>query len=88
VDEETCRLTLMPEDWCDITRDGIKFHKLFYSCDRAAREQWFENARRDGSYKLKASYDPRDAHAIYVWSEGESRPDKASTCLNKLTLLI
>ena len=77
VDEETCRLTLMPEDWCDITRDGIKFHKLFYSCDRAVREQWFENARRDGSYKLKVSYDPRDAHAIYVWSKGESRPDKA-----------
>ena len=77
VDEETCRLTLMPEDWCDITRDGIKFHKLFYSCDKAVREQWFENARRDGSYKLKVSYDPRDAHAIYVWSEGESRPDKA-----------
>jgi hypothetical protein len=77
VDEETCRLTLMPEDWCDITREGIKFHKLFYSCDRAVREQWFENARRDGSYKLKVSYDPRDAHAIYVWNEGESRPVKA-----------
>lgn len=77
VDEETCRLTLMPEDWCDITRDGIKFHKLFYSCERAVREQWFENARRDGSYKLRVSYDPRDAHAIYVWSEGGNKPDKA-----------
>ena len=76
-DEETCRLALMPEDTCDITRDGIKFHKLFYSCDRAAREQWFENARRDGSYKLRVSYDPRDAHAIYVWSDGENKPDKA-----------
>ena len=77
MDEETCRLTLMPEDWCDITREGIKFHKLYYSCDRAAREQWFENARRDGTYKLRVSYDPRDVHAIYVWSEGESWPDKA-----------
>ena len=76
-DEETCRLALMPEDTCDITRDGIKFHKLYYSCNRAVREQWFENARRDGSYKLRVSYDPRDAHAIYVWSDGESRPDKA-----------
>ena len=77
VDEETSRLTLMPEDWCDVTREGIRFHKLFYSCDRAVREQWFENARRDGTYKLRVSYDPRDVHAIYVWSEGESRPDKA-----------
>ena len=77
VDEETCRLALMPEDTCDITRDGIKFHKLFYSCDRAVREQWFENARRDGSYKLKVSYDPRDVHAIYVWSDGEHKPDRA-----------
>jgi len=77
VDEETCRLALMPEDTCDITREGIKFHKLFYSCDRAVQEQWFENARRDGSYKLKVSYDPRDVHAIYVWSDGEPKPDKA-----------
>ena len=76
-DEETCRLALMPEDTCDITRDGIKFHKLFYSCERAVREQWFENARRDGSYKLRVSYDPRDAHAIFVWSDGENKPDKA-----------
>ncbi|MBR4577590.1 MAG: transposase [Clostridia bacterium] len=76
-DEETCRLALMPEDTCDITREGIKFHKLFYSCDRAVREQWFENARRDGSYKLKVSYDPRDVHAIYVWSDGEHKPDRA-----------
>lgn len=77
VDEETCRFALMPEDACDITRDGIKFHKLFYSCDRAAREQWFENARRDGAYKMKVSYDPRDVHAIYVWCDGEAKPEKA-----------
>lgn len=76
-DEEVCRLVLMPEGMCDITREGIKFNKLFYSCERAVQEQWFENARRDGSYKLKVSYDPRDVHAIYVWANGESRPEKA-----------
>ena len=77
-DEENCRLALMPEDTCDITRDGIKFHKLFYSCEKAVREQWFENARRDGTYKMRVSYDPRDVHAIYVWDETGSRPVKAT----------
>lgn len=77
LDEETCRLALMPEDTCEITREGIKFQKLFYSCDKAVSEQWFENARRDGSYKLKASYDPRDVHAIYVWDDPDGRPVKA-----------
>lgn len=77
VDEETCRLTLMPEGQCEITREGIKFNKLYYTCDKAVRGQWFENARRDGPYKLRVSYDPRDVHAIYVWGDGETRPEKA-----------
>ena len=77
--EETCRLALMPEDQGSITKAGIKFHKLFYSCDEAVKEQWFENARRDGkSYTCRVSYDPRDVHAIYVWHDGGSKPVRAT----------
>ena len=77
MDEERVRLALMPEDTCDVTREGIKFHKLYYSCDEAVTGQWFEDARRDGTYKMKVSYDPRDVHAIYVWPEESSKPVKA-----------
>ena len=78
VDNETCKLALMPEDNCEITRDGIKFKKLFYSCEKAVKEQWFENARRDGTYSKKASYDPRDMHAIYVWDDPDGKPTRAT----------
>ena len=77
MDEETVKLALMPEDTCDITREGIKFNKLFYICEEAEKEQWFENARRDGTYKMKVSYDPRDVHAIYVYPESGDRPVRA-----------
>jgi len=77
MDNETCKLALMPEENCEITRDGIKFKKLYYSCDKAVKEQWFENARRDGSYSRKASYDPRDMHAIYVWDDPDGVPTRA-----------
>lgn len=77
-DEERCRYALLPEDTCDITERGIKFRKLFYSCSRAVKEQWFENARRNGAYKMKVSYDPRDMHAVYVWKDGERKPELAA----------
>ena len=77
MDDERVRLALMPEDTCDVTRDGIKFHKLYYSCKEAMTGQWFENARRDGTYKMKVSYDPRDVHAIYVWPDEGSMPVRA-----------
>lgn len=78
MDNETCKLALMPEESCEITRSGIKFKKLYYSCDKAVKEQWFENARRDGTYSRKASYDPRDMHAIYIWDDPDGKPTRAT----------
>ena len=77
-DEERCRYALLPEDTCDITERGIKFRKLFYSCSRAVKEQWFENACRNGTYKMKVSYDPRDMHAVYVWPDESEKPEYAT----------
>ncbi len=67
--EETVRLALLPEGNGETTRAGFKFNKLFYTCDEAVKEQWFEEARRGKSRKRKVSYDPRDASAIYIWNE-------------------
>lgn len=77
-DESVCRYALLPEDTCDITRRGIKYRKLYYSCDRAVKEQWFENACRNGTYKMKVSYDPRDMHAVYVWPDDVAKPELAT----------
>lgn len=78
VDESICRYALLPEDTCEITRRGIKFRKLYYTCERAAKEQWFENACRNGTYKMKVSYDPRDMHAVYVWPDESEKPEYAT----------
>lgn len=75
--EETVRLVLLPEGSGETTRYGFKFKKLFYSCEEAIKEQWFEDANRGKARRRKVSYDPRDASAIYIWNEDCSSAVKA-----------
>lgn len=67
--EEIVKLNLMPDDLATITEKGIKFKKLYYGCDSALKEQWFEKARNRGSWKVSISYDPRNMNYIYIRSE-------------------
>ena len=67
--EEKVRLALMPEGSCEIRKEGICFHNLFFTCEEAVEGQWFEDARRGHPSRRKVSYDPRDMRAIYVWDE-------------------
>ena len=64
--EETVKLCLMPTDTATVTEKGIRFKKLYYLCERAAKERWFEMARAKGSFNVEISYDPRNMSAIYV----------------------
>ncbi len=64
--EETVKLALMPTDTASVTAKGIRFKNLYYLCERAALEHWFENARAKGSWKVTISYDPRNMSKIYV----------------------
>ena len=64
--EETVKLALMPADKATITARGIKFKGLYYLCERAATEHWFETARAKGSWKVNISYDSRNMSKIYV----------------------
>ncbi len=45
---------------------GIRFEKLFYTCDLAAREQWFVKARVGKTWKITVAYDPRNLDKIYL----------------------
>lgn len=70
--EDIVKLNLMPTEKATITPKGIKFKKLYYTCEKARREQWFEKARskslaRDEKY-LDISYDPRKPDFIYLRS--------------------
>lgn len=64
--EETVKLALMPVDTASVTMKGIRFKNLYYLCERAATEHWFEKARTKGSWNVNISYDPRNMSAIYV----------------------
>jgi hypothetical protein len=71
-DEETVKLCLMPTGTATVHAKGILFKDIYYLSDRAIAEQWFENARAKGSFKVNVSYDPRNMVNIYVRIPGEN----------------
>jgi len=64
--ENTIKLCLMPSDTASVTAKGIRFKGIYYLCERAASEHWFETARAKGAWKVNISYDPRNMNTIYI----------------------
>jgi hypothetical protein len=60
-------LGLMPKDEATVTYRGIRFKGMFYGCDYAMHNQWFEKARRDGNWTISVAYDPRNVNSIYYY---------------------
>jgi hypothetical protein len=67
--EDKIKLALMPVDTATVTVKGIKYRNVYYICERAVKEYWFEKARTK-SWKVDISYDPRNMSAIYVRNSG------------------
>lgn len=80
--EDIVKLNLMPTDRATITAQGIKFKKLYYTCEKARIEQWFERARSKLLTKdeksLNISYDPRKPDFIYLRSSDGREYEKCS----------
>ncbi|MCL2123410.1 MAG: Mu transposase C-terminal domain-containing protein, partial [Desulfovibrionaceae bacterium] len=76
--EEQVRLAVMPTAKATVTAKGIRFKGLFYSCDRAIREAWFEKARSSRVWSVPISYDPRDMASLYVWDKDGKAFDACS----------
>lgn len=70
---EKVRFSLLPKDDARITEHGIRLHGMYYTCDLAVSEQWYEQARTVGVRMVTAAYDPRNAAFIYILAS----PDKA-----------
>jgi hypothetical protein len=69
--QDVLRLNLLPRKKVSVTYFGIHFEKdLYYSCDRALREQWFIRARDEGSWKIDIAYHPRRIDTIYLILDG------------------
>jgi hypothetical protein len=73
---EIIRLNLLPSAEASVTERGIYFYYaeyklgLYYTCERAASEQWFVTARMKGRWKITIAYDPRDITQIYLRPRG------------------
>lgn len=60
------RLNLLPQEEASVTRYGILFRGLRYTCDLALKEHWFVKARERGRWRIKIAYDPRKLDVIYL----------------------
>lgn len=63
---DVVRLNLLPKGQASITKRGILFDGLLYTCDLAIQENWFVNARERGRQRIVVAYDPRLTDVIYL----------------------
>jgi hypothetical protein len=64
--ENLVRFSLLPADAATVMVNGIRLHGVFYTCQKAVEERWFDRARQSGVWKVKVSYDPRNLDEIYL----------------------
>ncbi len=70
---EIVRLNLLPTGSATVTERGIRFEKMFYTCELALSEQWFVKARVGKSWKIPIAYDPRNLNTIYLRLDNSKR---------------
>ena len=63
VDRDVFRLNILPRGKASISRAGIRFEGLYYSSDKAIKEQWFIKNRIRSTPIV---YDPRNMNNIYI----------------------
>ncbi len=59
------RFHLLPHGQTRVTEKGVQFNGLFFTCERAVREKWFEAARKYGTSTKEIAFDPRRVDTIY-----------------------
>ena len=63
---------LMRKGEATVTGKGIHFRELYYTCEIAVRDKWFEKARIEGNYTIPVRYNSSSVKSIYVkGSDGE-----------------
>lgn len=60
---EILRLNILPKGKASISRAGIRFKGLYYSSNKAIKEQWFINLK---IRNIDVVYDPRNINKIYI----------------------
>lgn len=63
VDRDILRLNILPRGKASISRVGIRINGLYYSSDKAIKEQWFITSKLKS---VEVVYDPRNVKKIYI----------------------
>lgn len=66
-------MNLLPEVDATVTPKGLLCEGLYYTCDLARPEEWFERARETNCQKVKLARDPRDITRAYLRLDGGRR---------------
>ena len=74
-DLDIVRSNLLPGGEASVTEQGIYFKGVWYTCERAIREQWYVRARQRGRWKETVVYDPRNTDLIYLVRDRDQRPE-------------
>lgn len=69
IPEDIVKLYLLPTGKASVTPKGIQFKKMFYSCEKAFAEEWFDRARIKGNWSIDISFDYRNMTYIYIKDE-------------------
>lgn len=63
-DPKQIHATLLPRSKARVTRHGLKYKNLYYTCPTAQKGHWFSQAA-SGEWDVPISYDPRSPEVLY-----------------------
>lgn len=68
------KIALLPSQECRITRGGIQFQGLLYTCELAQRENWLAHSHNFRSRYVRVWYDPNSMENCWVKNGSEFQP--------------
>lgn len=68
-DDNLALINLLPNEKATVSEEGIRLHKLTYTCQEALKAGWFDRIKQNRPSEVEVSFDPRSTNAIYI------RPD-------------
>ncbi|MBY0246356.1 MAG: transposase family protein [Nitrospiraceae bacterium] len=80
-DPKQIHAILLPRSKARVTRHGLKFKNLYYSCETARNAHWFSQASAK-EWDVEVSYDPRSPEVLYLVKEDDRM--EACTLLDRM----
>ncbi|BBP73873.1 transposase [Pseudomonas sp. Seg1] len=68
------KIALLPSKECRITRAGIQFQGVIYTCELAQRENWLAHSHNFQSRYVRVWYDPNSIENCWVKNGAEFQP--------------